>query len=281
MGKQDKEHIDDFWSWDEIFSSDLKQDKLSRKQKIMKLLLTTELKNKHLWKPLREAKTDLIRNFKNGSFESQDVNVLFWIYFHEDKDVFVATHLKKYLWKYTVNIDGISQDNPITLHHYLELLKSIRHELAPLVASLKPLVDTSVAHAHKVVKEEFSEEVFSDYQVQTEAEILRTTIKNTLLSSIKKELSICQCTLERYQQEKNSIGDKFVSGDIFAVIKFAVLGGNLFEHMNDVFHAFSSEQLDQYIDFSSVYHIPISLSLRDFLTIIDQLNFKKNFFKIK
>lgn len=94
----------------------------------------------------------------------------------------------------------------------------------PLFQQLAPLVNTAVDYAKNVVYKEFSDEVFSEYQVQTEAEVFRHELKDKLLSLIKNEFSNGQYTLERYQAERKVIGDKLVSGDISAVMKFAVLG---------------------------------------------------------
>jgi hypothetical protein len=43
-----------------------KKKKLSIKQQLTKLFVTSDIKNKSLWKPLRTAKSELIRNLHDG-----------------------------------------------------------------------------------------------------------------------------------------------------------------------------------------------------------------------
>lgn len=42
------------------------EKKFSIKQQFMKLFITSDLKNKKLWRPLRKAKIELIKNLHDG-----------------------------------------------------------------------------------------------------------------------------------------------------------------------------------------------------------------------
>jgi len=105
MSKEDKK---DILSHISEISSDLlpQQEKLSRKQKLLKLLLTTDLKNPRLRPVLRPIKKNLAKNFSfsNYSFQSDDINDLFRVYLNEGKDIYVWSKQKKYLPSLKVNV---------------------------------------------------------------------------------------------------------------------------------------------------------------------------------
>lgn len=70
----------------------------------MRLFLTTEFKNTHLRSALSGPKDSLIRNLEGTKVQASDINGLFWVYFNENKNIFVPRHLRKLIRKYTASL---------------------------------------------------------------------------------------------------------------------------------------------------------------------------------
>ncbi len=268
----------------ELIESLSQEQKLSRKQRLMKLFLTTELKNKHLWKPLGEAKSSLIRNFRHWTFKSSDINKFFWIYFNEGKKIYIAKHLKKYLPKYKVDMWWDFNDMDITLQQYLLLLKHIKIAVDPFVEKVQPIIAQAEAYALAEMKNEFPEDSFTEYQWHDEKEFYRNAIKKRLLELMPAVFDHQNIyTADRFEQEKDHVYDKLIQGDTSAVIVFALLWFYLFGNKHEVYNTFSAQELDTKIQFisSSDSSFVYPIALRDLLTLILQLDFKSKFFKMK
>jgi len=278
---QPLEGLDDD-TWSDIDSSEVHTQKLTRKQKLMKLFLTTELKNKHLWKPLRDAKDSLIRNFQNWSFKTSDINQIFWIYFNEDKNIHITSHLKKYLPKYTVEMDWSSKDFNITFQQYLLFLEYIKIQTDPFVQQIKPLVGEATKYAHTLIAKDSSDGMFSEYQMQDENKFFCEKTKEKLSSLMELKFTDKHLyTKDWFNRERKNINQKLLQHDYSSVCIFALLWCHLFDSKHEVFNAFPPEILNKQVDFVSSSNENNSITLKDFLTIISHLNFKEKLFWLK
>lgn len=257
--------------------NDSEQKKLSMKRQLMKLFLTSDIKNAKLWKPLRLSKTELIRNLHDGWFDVAKVNSLFWIYFHDHKDIHTPRHLKWLISKQHVFVDRV--DHPFSLDEYLFILKKIRVALEPFTKSIQKLLDLSKAVAPKN-----TDNLAVSSKQKADEDYHPMFTKQQLVNEASSELhadEICTdtwfsslCTTIWTTREQNNYQD---------LILFAVLGMHYFDKKQLVYSAFSQEDVENatlHFEASTRHEASIDLSLWEFLAIVDQLNFKKHFFDL-
>ncbi|MFA6256374.1 MAG: hypothetical protein WC606_04285 [Candidatus Absconditabacterales bacterium] len=266
------------------------EEKLSNKQKLMKLFLTSELKfkNKKLWKPLSSAKENIIKNFHDGGCDSIDIDKLFWIYFDKDKDkdVFIPDHIKSRLPQYKVFINAMPNDRMLFVHEYFSILKHIRTGIEPFVTQVRPLLQLTKTYTRNELHKDGSDEMYSGFENEEHEEkyhkLAKERFAGLLLVQNDVEHNQQKYDRDRFQQELSVISDTWQENDHKKLIVFAVLGIHYFDKKNLVFDAFTSAQLKMGISFALPGYMPdaTSLTLEEFLIIIQQLNFKKYFFAL-
>lgn len=256
--------------------------KLSIKQQLTKLFLTSDIKNKKLWKPLRTSKTELIKNFHDGWFDVSYVNTLFRVYFHDHKDIYMPRYLKWLIHKQWVFIDRL--DDPVPLDMYFYVLKKIRVELEPFTKSIQKLLAVSkVYDISDTDKQESDETILSDQENTIEQHHMfdKQQLSNVLTSEVSAD---DVCSPEWFSSLCTSIGTSRQENSYKDLIVFAVLGMHYFDKKHLVYSAFTPEQLaiPLFLSWWSKKNpVEIVFTLEEFLAIIDQLNFKKHFFDLQ
>lgn len=260
--------------WEEI-----PKKKLSINQHLMKIFLTSDIKNKKLWKPLSSVKSELIRNFHDGWFDANKVNALFWVYFNDNRDIFVPRHLQSFVAKQEVFVDGV--DCSLVLDEYFSILQKIRVTLEPFTQNIQQFLTLAKDYAHDVVHRQGIDDMYSSFDQEEVSEQYLTIAKKKFLSLLASEknaddiftdawfTSLCDTIWNT--REKDAYKD---------LIYFAVLGMHYFNKKNLVYRALSQENLiNSPVSFVATKGDElIEITVWDFLAIVEQLNFKKNFF---
>lgn len=287
MSKEDKK---DILSHISEISSDLlpQQEKLSRKQKLLKLLLTTDLKNPRLRPVLRPIKKNLAKNFSfsNYSFQSDDINDLFRVYLNEGKDIYVWSKQKKYLPSLKVNVwnphaTSAAPTKIIPLHHYRALLNTIIHQVASHIHEIQPLVKEAKKQA-SLAHPERAEPVFTKLDAEDESKIISqitTEYFDTLMKAKFKNAEV-KYDQDRFDDQCKNISDPFDQGNYQELMLFALRGLHYFKKRDAVYSAFSRAQLASYLSFDLPGESPYMISLQDFLELFEQLDFKKHLFAL-
>ncbi len=245
------------------------EKKLSIKQQFMKLFITSDLKNKKLWRPLRKAKIELIKNLHDGWCDVEKVNSLFWIYFHDHKDVHIPHHLKPLISKQRVFVDRV--DASFSLEEYLFVLKKIRLALEPFTKSIQKMLVLSQTAQNDLDVEQTQEKhhMFNKQQ-----------FSNILSSSLDADEIF---HADEFTIMSESIWKTREQDEYKNLILFTVLGIHYFDKKQFVYSILSQENFKKsliHFQWSTKKNQSTELILQDFLAIIDQLNFKKHFFDL-
>jgi len=247
--------------------------KLSAKQKLAKLFMTSDVKNRKLRKPLRAAKSELITNFHDGGVDVDKVNTLFWVYFHDHKDVFIPRYLKWFSTNCVVFVDRMWEETSFSLYTYLRLLKHIRVEIEPFTKQIQQLLAIAKEHARKETDDQ--EEEMEQYSLFT-----KQKFSNLLTSTFDQDGLY---TEEWFMQTFESIWATWDTPWYKELILFAILGMHYFDKKHMVYKAFDTRSLASSLMFSvgsQKKPESITITLEEFLALIDQLNFKKHFFAL-
>ena len=208
---------------------------------------------------------------------------MFWIYFNEDKDVFIPKHLQSRLHQYSVFVRNLSEKSSLTIDQYLQVLHDIRHELVPFVQDIQPLYSLAHEHANQIIQQE-SDDIYSDFDTEQTAEKKYLLAKQKLQTLLQEKvfLNHQRYDSKSFKAKYLNIASSWNQPGYTDLILFAVLGIHHFRDSKKVFSSFTEEQLKEKLEFSLESGFPksFSLTLKDFLVIIEQLNFKKHLFTI-
>lgn len=177
---------------------------------------------------------------------------------------------------------------------YLLRLRAIRESIKPFADTVKPTIVPTVKYANTVTDHEFSTGVFSETEHGDANVDFAKRFMKKFLSLMPTLFPDGRYTMERFDQESNVILEKFFAEDSASVIIFAILGIHLFDRKSDVYRAFNSKNaLIRPISFEfsddkkkkkkdkedvTYTH---TITLQELLSIITNLNFRKNFFRIR
>lgn len=270
---------------DELPSEKIKR---SFKQRLGRLLMITETKDKDkkLNVELRSIKDTMYETFcKEGIWKSEYINRMFRLYADKNKDIKILKPQFKLFSKYIMSIPGIDENESIRITQYLKTLRFIRAWLNPIVQDIKALAKQANDHATEQLKMEGTEEIFSVFDNETNAEshhtIAKKYFKDALENEFLKHEPLQKYNDERFLQEQTIIGDCFEDHDYQDLMIFALLWFHYFGKKNEVYDAFLPEQLEtQQISFTIRQYNPTTISLWAFLKIIENLDFKKHIFMV-
>jgi len=88
---------------------------------------------------------------------------LFWIYFHENKDIFVPKHLASHLSTYKVFLDDADDDCDLTFPEYFFVLKYIRNNVLPLNTLINSFMHVAHEYARNNSPKDDSEIIYTEY----------------------------------------------------------------------------------------------------------------------
>lgn len=283
MKKKDslsQQHAEDMWlehSSDSGVSAE--KDKLSRKQKLMKLFLTSDLKNTKLWKPLQSVKESMIKNFHDWGFDSSDVDKLFRIYFNEHKDVFIPKHLKGRITHFKVFVSQMPNNTKLALHEYLYVLRNIRKQINDFMIAIEPLKKTAHDYADLEMKETLEDDIYTDFDRDATQQQHRALAK-AKFSDLMQASSDVSYDRDRFQQEMSILPDTRRLNNYKDITVFALLGFHYFDKKNLVYSIFSDQQLEEELVFDLPKYQPdkVSLTLEEYLHLIEKIDFKNKVF---
>ncbi|MFA7717588.1 MAG: hypothetical protein WC875_02645 [Candidatus Absconditabacterales bacterium] len=270
--------------------------KLSRKEKfiklifskpsLLKILLTTETskESKHLRPSLRPIKRKLAENFSlsDKSFQGDDLNELLWIYLNEGTDITIKDEQKKHLpeYKAKITLAPPSEFKEMPLHHYIALLNSIIKTLFLFFeCDIKPLIEK----AKKLALQDNPRQEGDVYTVgerELQYAYVHGSAKQHFDGLMEEKLEYDQ---DRFDKQCAQISGTFAQNSYKELMVFALLGFHYFDKKNDVYAAFTPECLESQISFDLPDYPEESsytLSVKEFLQIMEQLNFKKNLFDL-
>lgn len=254
------------------------QMKLTVKQRLWRLLMITERKDKSLVPQLVKIKDAMYENFcRTWTRESSYINKIFRLYADKDQDIKILKPQLKLFSQYPVTIPGVSMDQWLKVTQYIKTLKFIREWLSPIFNNIQSLTSEAKNFAAKKVSLENADMFHTHYDLEDEKQTEHGLAKQHLEESLVSQ----QCDLDRFLQESTLISTCFEDNNYQDLLSFALLWFHYFERKNDVYDAFTSEQLTtKYISFTLPGYHPTTLSLWTFLKIIEQLDFKKHLFAV-
>lgn len=241
----------------------------------MKILLVSDVKNPKLWQKIRPAKKAIFNNFHDWWFDVDKINTYFWIYFNENKNIFIPPNLKIFLSK-KLFIEDIGNENaPFILKKYVIILNYIRTMMEDFIAKILPLVQLTKNHAKSEIDTDIT---YSDFSLEQEAADIDTLTKETFDSLYKETFAGDKDSydIDWFHNISTTISDEWQQNKYKDLIMFAVLGIHYFNQKKIVYDAFSEQQLQELLTFPGWD----TLTLSDFLAIIQQLDFKKHFFDL-
>lgn len=257
-------------------NSSLEKTKHSIKQRLGRLLMITEIKDKTLVPHLKQIKNEMFDNFcRTWVWKSEYINSIFRLYFNKDQDITIFKPQLQLFSQYFVSIPGVSESENIKVTQYIKTLLFIRKWLNPIIQTAKSFLLAAKIHALENMKYEDTEHVSTEYEVEYQKHIKDAFIKPHFQDSMLSQ----NYTLERFSLQKTTIADCFEQHEYQDLMIFALLWFHYFQKKSDVYDAFTSDQLDTLkISFTGAGFHPTTISLWVFLKIIEQLDFKNRLF---
>lgn len=180
-------------------------------------------------------------------------------------------------------MDRLGENLDFSLYEYLKLLKAVRVQIEPFTKEIQKLLDVTKEYASKETDTQ-NLDVHSSFDqeesIQEYCMAAKQGFDNLLLEKFKENKLY---TEEWLYAMHDLIGESRDKEGYKDLILFSVFGMHYFDKKPMVYGAFTSEQLNSPLVFSigsSKHPTPVTLTLKDFLVIIDQLNFKKHFFDL-
>jgi hypothetical protein len=103
------------------------QIKLTIKQRLSRLLMSTERKDKALIPELIRIKDAMHTDFcLNGSWKSSYINDMFRLYDHKDQDITISKPQLALFSQYPVSIPEVPSTDPIKITQYIKTLRFVR-----------------------------------------------------------------------------------------------------------------------------------------------------------
>lgn len=254
------------------------QIKLTNKQRLWRLLMITEIKDKTLVPDLIRIKNDMYENFcRTWVWQSEYINKIFRLYADKNQDIKILKPQLKLFSQYAVSVPDIPEGEILRVTQYIKTLKFIRRWLQPIIQEIKPLVQDAKTFAMKQLQTQYSGMIHTGYEMENEKEAEHALAKQR----VKKLMSSQHYNQERFFQEQHIVADSLKEADYQELMVFALLWFHYFERKNDVYEAFLPEQMETTnISFTLSGFHPTSISFWAFLKIIEHLDFKKHLFSV-
>lgn len=251
---------------------------LTNKQRLWRLLMITEIKDKSLVPDLIKIKNDMYENFcRTWVWKSEYINQIFRLYANKNQDIKIVKPQLKLFSQYAVSIPNIPPTETLRVTQYIKTLKFIRIGLQPVLQEIQTLVQEAKTYAMKQSEIEFSDTFHTGYDMEEQKQTEHVLVKQR----IKEMMSSKSYDQEWFLQEQNIVADTLENHNYQELMLFALLWFHYFERKNDVYDAFLPEQLKTTnISFTLSGFHPTSISLWTFLKIIEHLNFKKHLFSV-
>lgn len=256
--------------------------KRSIKNRLWRLLMITDIKDKKLKPKLKEIKDEMYATFcRTWVREAEYVDRMFRIYANIDQDIRIFKPQFALFSQYPIHVKDVPTEESLKITQYMKTLRFIRNGLNWFMQHIKYMSSLAKDHAKWIIQSESTDEMFNtDYERETEAEKFRALAKKHLKHSMETVLPWSQQKYDWdwFVQEKNIIADTFEDNNYQDLMKFAMLWFHYFDKKSDVYDAFMPEQLSMMIHFTVPGFRPTAISLREFLNVIEHLNFKKHLF---
>lgn len=254
------------------------QIKLTNKQRLWRLLMITEIKDKALVPDLIKIKNDMYENFcRTWVWKSEYINKIFRLYADKNQDIKILKPQLKLFSQYAVSIPDIPPTETLRVTQYIKTLKFIRRWLQPIIQEINLLVHDAKASAMKQLQTQHSGMIHTGYEMEDEKEAEHTLAKQR----IKELMSSQQYDQERFLQEQTIVADSLKEDNYQELMMFALLWFHYFARKNDVYEVFFPQQLENTtISFTLPGFHPTNISLWAFLKIIEHLDFKKHLFSV-
>lgn len=254
------------------------QIKLTNKQRLWRLLMITEIKDKTLVPELIKIKNDMYENFcRTWVWQSEYINKIFRLYANKDQDIKIVKPQLKLFSQYAVSIPDVPETEVLRVTQYIKTLKFIRTWLHSVLQEIQTLVQEAKSYAIAQLEMESSDTFHTGYDLEQQKQTEHDCAKQRV-----KELMSCKYyDQERFLQEQNIVASCLEDHNYQELMLFALLWFHYFERKNDVYDAFLLEQMETTnISFTLPGFHPTSISLWNFLKIIEHLNFKKHLFSV-
>lgn len=259
------------------------QMKFTIKQRLWRLLMTTEIKDKSLVPNLIEIKNNMYENFcRTWVWESSYINKIFWLYANKDQDIKIVKPQLKLFSQYPLNVPDVSDKEAIRVTQYIKTLRFIREWLQSTMQGIRPLVADAKQYAEKQVRKENVDTFHTNFDMEDEKQNEHTLAKQHLQTSmLSQKYDIDGHDYDWFRQEQTIISDTFAANNYQDLMIFALLWFHYFNKKSEVYDAFLPEQLEtQKITFTLPDFHPTTLSLWAFLKIIEHLDFKRHLFSV-
>lgn len=260
------------------------QMKFTIKQRLWRLLMTTEIKDKSLVPNLIEIKNNMYENFcRTWVWESSYIDKIFWLYADKDQDIKIVKPQLKLFSQYPLNVPDVSDKEAIRVTQYIKTLRFIREWLQSTIQGIRPLVADAKQYAEQQVRKENVGTFHTNFDMEDEKQNEHVFAKQHLQTSMlsKKYDLDGQYDYDWFLQEQNSISDTHDANNYHDIMVFALLWFHYFNKKSEVYDAFLPEHLEtKKITFTLPDFHPTTLSLWAFLKIIEHLDFKKHLFAV-
>ncbi len=244
-----------------VVQTQSKKYPLTKRQKGLYYLLISDFIPKHrkLYRSLRNAKKWLVYNMRGKSVLAQDIHTLFRLYNTVQEDIVVREGLKKHLPRFVVNTNIGTQ---FSVEQYLKMLTYVRSSLQNLQATIKLFMKDAQDEISKPV----SDGVKHPY-TQIEDELYHDELKS----------SFGEYYRDRYAEEEYQQFTWFDAG------AWIIDVDKLIEHVAIVsyyphYHTLLADIEEQASPTARVTIGDLNMSLKDFLSFLESLNFPGHLF---
>gem|GEM_PF-6690422 len=131
--------------------------------------MITDIKDTALSPNLKKIKNEMYDVFcRTGIWKSEYINKIFRLYADKEQDIRITKLQLNFFSKYDLHIPDISETEKISVTQYVKTLKFLRHNLSPLLQQIKIFVSLAKTRASEQMKAENTDEIFSDFDRETE-----------------------------------------------------------------------------------------------------------------
>lgn len=253
------------------------------KQRLWRLLMTTEIKDKKLVPQLIEIKNAMYENFcRTWIRKSSYINDIFRLYADKDQDIKFFKPQLKIFSQYPINIPDVSATQWLKVSQYIKTLRFVREWLQSTIQGIRPFVTDAKQYAEKQMRKENVDTFHTNFDMEDDKQKEHALAKQHLQTSmLSQKYDIDGHDYDWFRQEQSIISDAPNANNYQDVMIFALLWFHYFNKKAEVYDAFLPEQLEtQKITFTLPDFHPTTLSLWTFLKIIEHLDFKKHLFGV-
>ncbi len=254
------------------------QIKLTMKQRLSRLLMSTERKDKSLIPELITIKNAMHENFcHTGSWQSSYINDIFRLYMHKNQDITISKPQLALFSQYAVNIPDVPSTDPIKITQYIKTLRFVRAWLQPLIGTIRSLVTDAKHYWSEQMKTEGTAIYNTSYDMEDDKQKEHKIAKEYL----KKSMSSQKYNHDWFLQEQAIIAGTPDANNYQDLMAFALLWFHYFGKKSEVYDSFLPQQLETTkVSFTLPGFHPTNVTLWTFLKIIEHLDFKKHLFAV-